>query len=125
MKFTALHIPPHEHPKPVQLENNLEALQAAVGGYIEYAPLVTYEGVEYVMLLNEEGKLIGLEPNRRIGESDVLVGDCYICAMNAEGEHVDMTPEMLDIFTTLYYCPDNDITQEEVEASMRIEVQFM
>ena len=125
MKFTALHIPPHETPKPIQLEDNLEALQAAVGGYIEYVPLVTYEGVEYVMLLNEEGKLIGLEPNRRIGDADVLVGDCYICAMNEEGEHVDMTPEMLDIFTTLYYCPDNDITQEEVEASIKIDVQFM
>ena len=123
MKFTALHIPPHDNPKPVQLDDSLAALQKAVGGYIEFVHIITFDGIRYVMLVNEEGKLIGLEPNRRLGDEDVLVGDCYICAIDEEGNHIDMPVQMLNAFTTLYYYPDNDITDEEVANSMRIDVR--
>ena len=124
MEFVALHIPPHEHPKPITLNDDLDSLQAAVGGLIEYSGVVNFEGTQYAMLLNEEGKMLGLEPNRRVGASDVIVGDCYIVALDEEGNHTDMDPVMLDLFTTLYYYPDDDITQEEVEAAMRIDVMF-
>lgn len=122
MKYTALHIPPHEHPKPVKLGDSLKDMQAAVGGMIELLPIADFGGLQYDMLLNEEGKLLGLEPNRRVGDVDVLVGDCYIVAYDEEGNLTSIPPYMLDVFTTLYYEPDDDITQEEVEAAMHIDV---
>ena len=44
----------------VEIENTLEALQAAVNGYIETIGIVPGEAV---MIVNEEGRLRGMEPN--------------------------------------------------------------
>lgn len=43
----------------VEVKNELKALQEAVGGYIETLTLA--EGV--VLICNEEGKLLNMEPN--------------------------------------------------------------
>ena len=48
------------------LKNTLEAMQEAVGGYIDIVGLDD----KVCILLYDEGKLIGLEGNRRIG-SDI------------------------------------------------------
>ena len=44
----------------VEIENTLEALQAAVNGYIETIGIVPGEAV---MIVNEEGRLRGMAPN--------------------------------------------------------------
>ena len=69
-----LKVKPHEHPEVCMLENSLEAMQEAVGGYIDIVGLDD----NACILLNDEGKLIGLEGNRRIG-SDIIVGDFFVC----------------------------------------------
>ena len=52
-----------------------EALKDAVGGMIE----VTYPFDEEVgIILNEEGKLIGLEPDRAMRTNDGEVYDIYV-----------------------------------------------
>lgn len=61
-----LKVKPHEHPEVYMLKNTLEAMQEAVGGYIDILGLDD----NVCILLNDEGKLIGLEGNRRIG-SDI------------------------------------------------------
>lgn len=58
-KIKAVLIKPFNEREVVEIENTLEALQEAVGGYIE----PVYRPNEIVMLVNEEGNLIGLEPN--------------------------------------------------------------
>ena len=58
------------------LKNTLEAMQEAVGGYID---IIGLDG-SVCILLNDEGKLIGLEGNRRIG-SDIIVGDFLFVAV--------------------------------------------
>ena len=45
---------------PVNIENTLDALQAAVEGFIETVPLVPGKAV---MIVNEEGLLRGMAPN--------------------------------------------------------------
>lgn len=45
---------------PVNIENTLEALQAAVDGYIETVTLIPGKAV---MIVNEEGLLRGMAPN--------------------------------------------------------------
>lgn len=62
-KIKVLKVDPSKYPEEFMLENELEAMQEAVGGYID---IVSLEG-GVCILLNDEGKLIGLEGNRRIG----------------------------------------------------------
>jgi hypothetical protein len=54
-----------------QVENTLETFQQIVGGYIEVVPFNPELGI--VMVCNEEGKLLGLEPNFHWG-LDTIVG---------------------------------------------------
>ena len=65
-EIKVLKVKPHEHPEVYMLKNTLEAMQEAVGGYIDIVGLDD----NVCILLNDEGKLIGLEGNRRIG-SDI------------------------------------------------------
>lgn len=62
-----------------QINNELSALQDLVGGYIQtvYLP----HGV--IMIVNEEGKLMGLKPNFRL-EHDLIVGTAVF--VSADGE---------------------------------------
>lgn len=51
-----------EPAKLVEIEGKLEDFQKMVGGHIE---VVSYEGISgLVYVLNEEGKLEGLKPNK-------------------------------------------------------------
>ena len=60
-----LKVKPHEHPEVYMLKNTLEAMQEAVGGYIDIVGLDD----NVCILLNDERILIGLEVNRRIGNN--------------------------------------------------------
>lgn len=50
---------PGQRPEVVDIENTLEALQEAVGGYIE---AVTF-AEDAALICNEEGRLLGLQHN--------------------------------------------------------------
>lgn len=68
--------------RQVEIDNSLEAMQKLVGGYIE----VVYMFDNVFMVCNEEGKLIGLEPNLVLGNGDVVVGDIFFVEFDEEGE---------------------------------------
>lgn len=68
------------------VSNSLENLQKTVGGYIETYPL----GDKLIAIVNEEGKIKGLEPCLRIHDWDVLVGTIIIVGTN--GEEFDHIP---------------------------------
>lgn len=57
------------------IENTLEALQEAVGGYIETVPVMT----DTLMIVNEEGKLRGLPHNFFI-EGSALPDEAFFAA---------------------------------------------
>ena len=67
--ITVLKVEPGKHPELCHLRNDLDALQKAVSigcdsqGLIEIIELE--DGI--CLLCNEEGKLLGLEGNRKIG----------------------------------------------------------
>ena len=68
-------VEPMEPPKVETIPNTLEAKQAIVGGLIE----AIYPYPENVAIVcNDEGKLIGLPLNRRIGH-DVIAGSFIVC----------------------------------------------
>ena len=109
--ISVLRVQPHQHPEVLMLENTLEAMQEAVGGLIDIAAL----DEQACILLNDEGKLIGLEGNRRIG-SDVIVGDFFVCGSDEEGNLTSLTDEQLERYMALFYEPQ-EITEEEIRAN--------
>ena len=62
-----------------EIENSLKTLQDLVGGYIE--PVRLPGGI--CMIVNEEGKLLGLKPNFRL-EHDLIVGTVVFVATSGE-----------------------------------------
>ena len=118
-KIRVLKVEPSKHPEEFVLENELEVMQEAVGGYID---IVSLEG-GVCILLNDEGKLIGLEGNRRIG-NDIIVGNFYVCGSNDEGELVSLTDEEMEKYTDMFYEPEQ-FTQEEIAETARMEIFFL
>lgn len=55
----AVIIRPYNEREVIDIDNSLETLQQAVGGYIE--PVYRPDNITF--LVNEEGNLLGLEPN--------------------------------------------------------------
>lgn len=76
----------------VDIENKLEALQAAVGGYIETLQLVPDKAV---MIVNEEGLLQGLAPNSYASAiaGTMIVGTAVIVGVD-EDEFTDVPAEV-------------------------------
>lgn len=71
-EITVLRVEPGKAPEPVTMPNTLEAMQQMVGGYIEVVCLD-----DACLICNEEGKLIGLDGNRRVGD-DIITGTFFI-----------------------------------------------
>lgn len=62
-KISVLLVEPNKYPKMIEIDDTLEAMQGVVGGDIEeYMPFED----EVAIVCHEEGKLIGLPPNRAI-----------------------------------------------------------
>lgn len=114
-EIRVLMVEPNEHPKEFLLKNTLPAMQEAVGGLIDIA------GIDdsICILLNDEGKLIGLEGNRRIGD-DIIAGSFYVCSSTEDGELASLSDEVLEKYREMFWEPE-EITQEEIEATCRIE----
>lgn len=60
---------------------SLEELQSIVGGYIEVIWLDKFLGDEYIMVVNEEGKLLGLPSNHEASSIawQPIVGTALLC----------------------------------------------
>lgn len=114
----ALMVKPNKPPCVVDLNTELDSLQKAVSigapdqGLIEFV----YLGDNVSVLCNEEGKLIGLEPNRRLGE-DILCGVFYVVAENEDGELMSLTPAQKEHYSQMFWEPDV-IDQEEVSKTI-------
>lgn len=95
----------------IKMENTLEAMQNTVGGYIEMINLDHGD----VIVVNEEGKLIGLEGNRKLGD-DILTGSFFIAGTDDE-DLASLSKESQALYTERFWEPE-EYTQEEVEATM-------
>lgn len=82
---------PFEKPKVIEIENELSALQEAVGGPIEVLPIAE----DICVLCNGEGKLLGLPRNIVLCE-DVIVGTILIVGVAGE-EFCDLPDFMITL----------------------------
>lgn len=124
-EIRVLKVSPHKKPEVVVLKNELADLQQAVSsGLTGQSHLIELLGVEdgVDILLNEEGKLIGLEPNRRFDE-DVLVGDFYVVGVNEE--YLASLPEDKIKKYSERFAEPEDISPEEVARTMQTKFFFM
>lgn len=116
--ITVLKVAPGAVPEVVTLKNDLRSLQEAVSIDAPYVGLIEVVALDAktIILLNEEGKLIGLAPNRRFG-TDILCGVFYVMGQDKEGNFTSLPSAAIDRYRKVFAHPEC-FTKEEVEATI-------
>lgn len=96
-------------PATQYIGNDLKSMQEVVGGYIEEVMLD--DGT--VLICNEEGKLRGLKPNRRVG-NDIIAGTFFIVGDDGSEDLVSLTDEQIKQYTECFQEIE-EISQEEMQ----------
>ena len=86
-QIRVLKVEPGRAPEEIDMPNTLDAFQAAVGGDIEVLGLDS----DTALICSEEGKLMGLPPNRRVG-GDTIAGT-FLIAGDADGGFCSLSDE--------------------------------
>ena len=107
-EITVVKVEPMKEPVIACLKNDLDSLQKAVSIGAPEQGLIEFVWLEdnVSILCNEEGKLIGLEPNRRLGK-DILCGVFYVVAENDNGALVSLSKEQQDRYAKRFEIPDS------------------
>lgn len=83
-KIRVVMVKPGEHAEVTEITNSLQAMQDAVGGYIEPVRFSSCNP-RLVLICNEEGKFNGAEPNRALYDDaecqllDIIYGTFFVC----------------------------------------------
>ncbi len=111
-----LTVEPGKLPKVVELKNELTALQEIVSEGADYRGLIEIVSLDNktCLLLNEEGKLIGLKPNRRLGQ-DILCGVFYVTGQNNKGELYSLDEKRLAEYAGRFIIPETFTDGEVAE----------
>ena len=106
-QLTVLCVKPGEKPKRIEIESSLDALQRAVGGYIE--AVYPYED-PVALIVNEEGKLNGLPLNRALRDEDNdiydIVAGAFLVVGLGESEFASLTPALMEKYEKLFLSPE-------------------
>lgn len=114
-KLTVVMVEPNKAPYVTKIKNELPALQKAVGGYIE----VVGNGDGTLIICNEEGKLQGLEGNRRIRDGmSIIAGTFFV--VGEDGENFRSLTESEVVKYMKKFKEPEDISQDEVESDIGI-----
>jgi len=93
-----------------EIDGSLESMQEIVGGTIQ----AVYPFADPVALIcNDEGKLLGLQPNRALREEgtgrvyDMVVGTCFLCgAPVGEESFASLTDEQAETYKKIFAKPE-------------------
>lgn len=117
-KIKVLVVEPNNKPFVAIIDNDLKASQAMVGGYIEAIPLSDTAEI----IANEEGKILDLPANRRLG-NDVIAGRFIIVGVD-EGEHFkSLSQQDINKYTDQFQEIEM-IDQSEVQKNMKFDIIF-
>lgn len=94
-------------PQRITIANTLDAMQRLVCGNIQ--AIYPYEDL-VAIVCNEEGKLLGMEPNRAIRNEDgeildIISGTFFICGLT-EDDFGSLTEEQIAYYTKLFQHPE-------------------
>lgn len=113
-------VEPGEKPKEALLKTDLDSLQKAVSIGCEEQGLIEMVSIgrKCSILCHEEGKLLGLPGNRRIGSgkgSDIIAGTFYVIGDTPSGGIRSLTDEELEhwykVFEHPEYYTDTEVTE--------------
>jgi len=115
--ITALMVEPGKHPEVVTLENTLDALQKAVSIGADYQGLIEIIEIEngVCLLMNEEGKLIGLEGNRKVG-NDIITGVFYVVGEDGRGNLTSLSDDTILRYKEHFWEPEKYSEEDVNEA---------
>ena len=97
-ELTVLKVEPGKAPEEVTIPNTLDAMQQMVGGYIEVVYLE-----DACLVCNEDGKLIGLDGNRRVG-NDIIAGTFFLVGDQGDGVQLASGDEAEDFPAAAAVC---------------------
>jgi hypothetical protein len=97
-----------------EIQNNLDGLQAEVGGLIQVIGLED----DCLLVCNDEGKLNGMKPNRWFYD-DIICGPFFICGDSMEGDFISITSEQAEKYAK-QFVDSPAFTGEEQELEPRI-----
>ena len=105
--LSVLKIAPGQHPQQVEIDNNLKALQEAVGGTIA----AVYPFADPVAIIcHDEGKLMGLPLNRALrdesGETYDVVAGTFLVVGLGEEDFASLSPELTQKYEELFHQPE-------------------
>ena len=108
-----VYVEPHKSPYTAEIENSLAAEQKAVGGLID----VIDNGDGTLIVCNDEGKLMGMEGNRRIADgSSIIAGPFFVVGNDGENFRSLTESEVTKYMNV--FAEIEDIDQDEVETDM-------
>ena len=105
--MTILKVMPGRKPERKVISHTLDAMQSMVCGYIQ--AIYPYED-SIAIVCNEEGKLLGMEPNRAIRNEDgdildIISGTFFICGLT-EDDFDSLTEEQITYYSELFRHPE-------------------
>ena len=86
-----LRVEPGKMPEEKEIGADLKSLQAEVDGMIECVHMEDGS----ILVCNEEGKLNGMEMNRRLGD-DIICGPFFLVGDDGEGDFISLTDSQID-----------------------------
>jgi hypothetical protein len=92
-----LKIEPEQAPAVKEIQNDLASLQAEVDGLIE---CISFPN-GCVVVCNEEGKLRGMQPNRRLG-ADIICGPFLVCDTTYDGDFTSLSKSKIAEYSQLF-----------------------
>lgn len=127
-EITVLKVEPLKKPTVCTLTNKLEELQKAVSIGADYTGLIEiieigdelgYDGESVCLLCNEEGKLINLPPNRRVGR-DIICGVFYITGQTRCGNLASLSDKAMKYYAKHFKNPEL-IDPKEIEGVLKFD----
>ena len=115
-----VYVEPNRPAYETKIRNSLEALQKAVGGYIE----VVYNDDDTIIICNEEGKLQGLQGNRHLDNGTSIIAGTFFIVGDGGEDFRSLTDEETEKYLNKYAQPE-EISDEEVESDMGCAMYFM
>ena len=115
-EIKVLLVPVGKEPTEITIQNELSALQNAVKGYIEYYPIAS----EINLIVNEEGKINGMEGNRLVG-NEIICGDFLVVGDDGMGETISLTPAQMKLCKQQFKTP-YEFTREQIEDNLVVKV---
>lgn len=96
-RIKVLKVEPGLLPAVKEIGNDLDSLQEEVGGLIECISFTN----GCVVVCNEEGKLNGMQPNRRLG-ADIICGPFFVCDTTRRGDFSSLSKSKIAEYSQLF-----------------------